>query len=176
MVKPVVTITMDDGGVITLELYPNVAPETVNNFVSLVKKGFYDGLTFHRIIPGFMIQGGDPLGNGTGGPGYSIKGEFKANGFRNDLRHERGVISMARAMDPNSAGSQFFIMHADAPHLDGNYAAFGKVIDGMGVVDSIASVRTNMFNDAPVVPVVIKSVTVDTKGEEFKEPNKLAER
>ena len=176
MVKPVVTITMDDGAAITLELYPNVAPETVNNFVSLVKKGFYDGLTFHRIIPGFMIQGGDPLGNGTGGPGYSIKGEFKANGFRNDLRHERGVISMARAMDPNSAGSQFFIMHADAPHLDGNYAAFGKVIDGMGVVDSIASVRTNMFNDAPVVPVVIKSVTVDTKGEEFKEPNKLAER
>ncbi len=176
MVKPIVTITMDDGGVITLELYPNIAPETVNNFVSLVNKGFYDGLSFHRIIPGFMIQGGDPLGNGTGGPGYSIKGEFKSNGFRNDLRHERGVISMARAMDPNSAGSQFFIMHADAPHLDGSYAAFGKVIDGMGVVDSIASVRTNMFNDAPVTPVVIKSITVDTKGEEFKEPNKLAER
>ena len=176
MVKPIVTITMDDGGVITLELYPNIAPETVNNFVSLVNKGFYDGLSFHRIIPGFMIQGGDPLGNGTGGPGYSIKGEFKSNGFRNDLRHERGVISMARAMDPNSAGSQFFIMHADAPHLDGSYAAFGKVIDGMGVVDSIASVRTNMFNDAPVTPVVIKSITVDTKGVEFKEPNKLAER
>ena len=176
MVKPIVTITMDDGGVITLELYPNIAPETVNNFVSLVNKGFYDGLSFHRIIPGFMIQGGDPLGNGTGGPGYSIKGEFKSNGFRNDLRHERGVISMARAMDPNSAGSQFFIMHADAPHLDGSYAAFVKVIDGMGVVDSIASVRTNMFNDAPVTPVVIKSITVDTKGEEFKEPNKLAER
>ena len=176
MVKPIVTITMDDGGVITLELYPNIAPETVNNFVSLVNKGFYDGLSFHRIIPGFMIQGGDPLGNGNGGPGYSIKGEFKSNGFRNDLRHERGVISMARAMDPNSAGSQFFIMHADAPHLDGSYAAFGKVIDGMGVVDSIASVRTNMFNDAPVTPVVIKSITVDTKGEEFKEPNKLAER
>ena len=176
MVKPIVTITMDDGGVITLELYPNIAPETVNNFVSLVNKGFYDGLSFHRIIPGFMIQGGDQLGNGTGGPGYSIKGEFKSNGFRNDLRHERGVISMARAMDPNSAGSQFFIMHADAPHLDGSYAAFGKVIDGMGVVDSIASVRTNMFNDAPVTPVVIKSITVDTKGEEFKEPNKLAER
>ena len=176
MVKPIVTITMDDGGVITLELYPNIAPETVNNFVSLVNKGFYDGLSFHRIIPGCMIQGGDPLGNGTGGPGYSIKGEFKSNGFRNDLRHERGVISMARAMDPNSAGSQFFIMHADAPHLDGSYAAFGKVIDGMGVVDSIASVRTNMFNDAPVTPVVIKSITVDTKGEEFKEPNKLAER
>ena len=176
MVKPIVTITMDDGGVITLELYPNIAPETVNNFVSLVNKGFYDGLSFHRIIPGFMIQGGDPLGNGTGGPGYSIKGEFKSNGFRNDLRHERGVISMARAMDPNSAGSQFFIMHADAPHLDGSYAAFGKVIDGMGVVDSIASVRTNMFNDAPVTPVVIKSITVDTKGEEFKEPNKPAER
>lgn len=176
MVKPIVTITMDDGGVITLELYPNIAPETVNNFVSLINKGFYDGLSFHRIIPGFMIQGGDPLGNGTGGPGYSIKGEFKSNGFRNDLRHERGVISMARAMDPNSAGSQFFIMHADAPHLDGSYAAFGKVIDGMGVVDSIASVRTNMFNDAPVTPVVIKSITVDTKGEEFKEPNKLAER
>ena len=176
MVKPIVTITMDDGGVITLELYPNIAPETVNNFVSLVNKGFYDGLSFHRIIPGFMIQGGDPLGNGTGGPDYSIKGEFKSNGFRNDLRHERGVISMARAMDPNSAGSQFFIMHADAPHLDGSYAAFGKVFDGMGVVDSIASVRTNMFNDAPVTPVVIKSITVDTKGEEFKEPNKLAER
>ena len=176
MVKPIVTITMDDGGVITLELYPNIAPETVNNFVSLVNKGFYDGLSFHRIIPGFMIQGGDPLGNGTGGPGYSIKGEFKSNGFRNDLRHERGIISMARAMDPNSAGSQFFIMHADAPHLDGSYAAFGKVIDGMGVVDSIASVRTNMFNDAPVTPVVIKSITVDTKGEEFNEPNKLAER
>ena len=176
MVKPIVTITMDDGGVITLELYPNIAPETVNNFVSLVNKGFYDGLSFHRIIPGFMIQGGDPLGNGTGGPGYSIKGEFKSNGFRNDLRHERGVISMARAMDPNSAGSQFFIMHADAPHLDGSYAAFGKVIDGMGVVDSIASVRTNMFNDAPVTPVVMKSITVDTKGEEVKEPNKLAER
>lgn len=176
MVKPIVTITMEDGGVITLELYPNIAPETVNNFVSLVNKGFYDGLSFHRIIPGFMIQGGDPLGNGTGGPGYSIKGEFKSNGFKNDLRHERGVISMARAMDPNSAGSQFFIMHADAPHLDGSYAAFGKVIDGMGVVDSIASVRTNMFNDAPVTPVVIKSITVDTKGEEFKEPNKLAER
>ena len=176
MVKPIVTITMDDGGVITLELYPNIAPETVNNFVSLVNKGFYDGLSFHRIIPGFMIQGGDPLGNGTGGPGYSIKGEFKSNGFRNDLRHERWVISMARAMDPNSAGSQFFIMHADAPHLDGSYAAFGKVIDGMGVVDSIASVRTNMFNDAPVTPVVIKSITVDTKGEEFKEPNKLAKR
>ena len=176
MVKPIVTITMDDGGVITLELYPNIAPETVNNFVSLVNKGFYDGLSFHRIIPGFMIQGGDPLGNGTGGPGYSIKGEFKSNGFRNDLRHERGVISMARAMDPNSAGSQFFIMHADAPHLDGSYAAFGKVIDGMGVVDSIASVRTNMFNDAPVTPVVIKSIAVDTKCEEFKEPTKLAER
>ena len=176
MVKPIVTITMDDGGVITLELYPNIAPETVNNFVSLVNKGFYDGLSFHRIIPGFMIQGGDPLGNGTGGPRYTLKGEFKSNGFRNDLRHERGVISMARAMDPNSAGSQFFIMHADAPHLDGSYAAFGKVIDGMGVVDSIASVRTNMFNDAPVTPVVIKSITVDTNGEEFKEPNKLAER
>ena len=175
MVKPIVTITMDDGGVITLELYPNIAPETVNNFVSLVNKGFYDGLSFHRIIPGFMIQGGDPLGNGTGGPGYSIKGEFKSNGFRNDLRHERGVISMARAMDPNSAGSQFFIMHADAPHLDGSYAAFGKVIDGMGVVDSIASVRTNMFNDAPVTPVIIKSITVDTKGEVFKEPVKLKE-
>lgn len=176
MVKPIVTITMDDGGVITLELYPNVAPETVNNFVSLVKRGFYDGLTFHRIIPGFMIQGGDPLGNGTGGPGYSIKGEFKANGIKNDLKHERGVISMARAMDPNSAGSQFFIMHGDAPHLDGNYAAFGKVIDGMSVVESIARVRTNMFNDAPINPVVIKSITVDTKGEEFKEPSKLAER
>ena len=176
MTKPIVTITMDDGSIINIELYPNVAPETVNNFVSLVSKGFYDGLTFHRVIPGFMIQGGDPLGNGTGGPGYSIKGEFKANGVKNDLKHERGVISMARAMDPNSAGSQFFIMHADAPHLDGNYAAFGKVIDGMDAVDRIAAVRTNMFNDAPVTKVVIKSMTVDTKGEEFEEPVKLQER
>lgn len=176
MAKPIVTITMDDGSKMNIELYPNIAPETVNNFVSLVSKGFYDGLTFHRIIPGFMIQGGDPLGNGTGGPGYSIKGEFRANGVKNDLKHERGVISMARAMDPNSAGSQFFIMHADAPHLDGNYAAFGKVVDGMDTVDRIASVRTNMFNDAPITKVVIKSMTVDTKGEEFKEPSKLQER
>ena len=180
MVKPIVTITMDDGGVITLELYPNIAPETVNNFVSLVNKGFYDGLSFHRIIPGFMIQGGDPLGNGTGGdppgegtggPGHPIEDEFSTT-----LKHQDGILSMARTMMPHSAGSQFFIMHADAPHLDGSYAAFGKVIDGMGVVDSIASVRTNMFNDAPVTPVVIKSITVDTKGEEFNEPNKLAER
>ena len=169
-------IEVKDYGTITLKLDGKSEPITVKNLVDLAKSGFYDGLKFHRIIEGFMIQGGDPLGNGTGGPGYSIKGEFKSNGFRNDLRHERGVISMARAMDPNSAGSQFFIMHADAPHLDGSYAAFGKVIDGMGVVDSIASVRTNMFNDAPVTPVVIKSITVDTKSEEFNEPNKLAER
>ena len=159
MVKPIVTITMDDGGVITLELYPNIAPETVNNFVSLVNKGFYDGLSFHRIIPGFMIQGGDPLGNGTGGPGYSIKGEFKSNGFRNDLRHERGVISMARAMDPNSAGSQFFIMLESAPHLDGQYAIFGKVIKGMDVVHAIGRTQTD-FTDRPLEPMVMTKVTI----------------
>ena len=137
--NPEVTITMEDGGVMKLELYPEIAPISVNNFISLVKKGFYDGLTFHRVIPGFMIQGGCPEGNGTGGPGYQIKGEFASNGVENNLKHTRGVLSMARAMAPDSAGSQFFIMHADAPHLDGEYAAFGKVIEGMDVVDQIAT-------------------------------------
>jgi peptidyl-prolyl cis-trans isomerase B (cyclophilin B) len=142
MANPIVTIHMDDDKDIKLELYPEIAPITVENFVKLVKQGFYDGLTFHRIIPGFMIQGGDPEGNGTGGPGWNIKGEFSSNGVKNDLQHKRGVISMARAMDPDSAGSQFFIMHADASYLDGQYAAFGKVIDGMDEVDRIASTPT----------------------------------
>ena len=172
MIKPIVTITMDDGSIINIELYPNVAPETVNNFVSLVSKGFYDGLTFHRVIPGFMIQGGDPLGNGTGGPGYSIKGEFKANGVKNDLKHERGVISMARAMDPNSAGSQFFIMHADAPHLDGNYAAFGKVIDGIDIIDKIESTEAiaNQSSGKLTNNLTIVKALVNTKGKTYKEP------
>ncbi|MEE1114950.1 MAG: peptidylprolyl isomerase [Eubacterium sp.] len=171
MSNPVVTITMENGDVMKAELYPEIAPNTVNNFISLVKKGFYNGVTFHRIIPGFMIQGGDPEGTGMGGPGYSIKGEFAQNRFTNDLKHTRGVLSMARSMMPNSAGSQFFIMHADAPHLDGAYAAFGKVIEGLEVIDSIASVRTN-FNDAPLTPVVIKSMEVDTFGVDYPEPEK----
>ncbi len=155
-----VVIEFENGKQIKLELYPEKAPVTVENFEKLVKEGFYDGLTFHRIISGFMIQGGDPLGNGTGGPKEKIKGEFKANGWdKNDIKHERGVISMARAMDPNSAGSQFFIMHKDAPHLDGQYAAFGKVIDGIEVVDEIASVETD-WNDKPTTPVVMKKVTI----------------
>ncbi|MDY6316658.1 MAG: peptidylprolyl isomerase [Oribacterium sp.] len=157
--NPIVTITMDDDQDIRIELYPDIAPITVENFVKLVKQGFYDGLTFHRIISGFMIQGGDPDGNGTGGPGYSIKGEFSSNGVKNDLSHTRGVISMARAMDPDSAGSQFFIMHQDGNYLDGDYAAFGKVIEGMDEVDRIASVRTD-WNDAPLEPVIMKKVTV----------------
>ena len=164
--NPIVTIQMKDLGTITVELYPDVAPNTVANFVTLAQSGFYDGLTFHRVIPGFMIQGGDPLGNGTGGPGYSIKGEFSQNGVKNDLKHTRGVISMARSMDPNSAGSQFFIMHADAPHLDGGYAAFGKVTDGLDVVDAIASVKTGA-NDKPVEDVVIEKMTVETFGVEY---------
>lgn len=154
-----VKIEMENGKVITLELYPEVAPETVANFENLVKQGFYDGLTFHRVISGFMIQGGCPKGDGTGGPGHHIKGEFASNGFKNDLKHTRGVISMARTQDPNSAGSQFFIMHEDAPYLDGQYAAFGKVVDGLDVVDEIASVRTN-FADKPLEPQVMKSVTI----------------
>ena len=162
MANPIVKIEMENGGVITAELYPELAPNTVANFVNLVESGFYDGLIFHRVIPGFMIQGGDPQGTGMGGPGYSIKGEFARNGFReNTLRHTRGVLSMARSMMPNSAGSQFFIMHADAPHLDGDYAAFGKVTDGMDVVDRIASVRTGM-QDRPVVEQKIARATVDT--------------
>lgn len=155
-----VTIVIDTNmGEIKVELYPDVAPVTVKNFVDLIKKGFYNGLTFHRVIEGFMIQGGCPKGNGTGGPGYCIKGEFRANGVKNDLKHERGVLSMARAMDPDSAGSQFFIMHETSPHLDGQYAAFGKVTDGMNVVDRIASVRTD-FNDRPLEKVVINEMRV----------------
>ena len=157
MANPIVTITMDNGDVMKAELYPEVAPNTVNNFISLVKKGFYDGLIFHRVINGFMIQGGCPDGTGMGGPGYDIKGEFSQNGFKNDLKHTEGVLSMARAMHPDSAGSQFFIMHKDAPHLDGQYAAFGKVVAGMEVVDKIASVRTD-WNDKPTTPVKMKTV------------------
>ena len=159
MANPIVTIEMEDGGVIRLELYPDIAPITVDNFVSLVKKGFYDGLIFHRVISGFMIQGGDPKGTGMGGPGYTIKGEFKANGVVNNIKHERGVISMARSMMPDSAGSQFFIMHADAPHLDGQYAAFGRVIEGIEEVDKIASTRTAR-GDRPVADQRMKKVTV----------------
>lgn len=159
MANPIVTITMDDGKDIKIELYPDIAPITVENFVKLVKDGFYDGLTFHRIIPGFMIQGGDPEGTGMGGPGWSIKGEFSSNGVKNDLKHTRGVISMARSMNPNSAGSQFFIMHKDSPHLDGDYAAFGKVTEGMDEVDRIASIPTD-WNDAPKISVTMTKVTV----------------
>ena len=155
-----VTITMENGGVIKLELYPEIAPITVENFEKLVKDGFYDGLIFHRVIRGFMIQGGCPQGTGTGGPGWQIKGEFARNGVKNDLKHTRGVISMARSQNPNSAGSQFFIMHEDAPHLDGSYAAFGKVVEGMDVVDAIAAVKTN-FADRPKVEQKIKSITID---------------
>ncbi len=172
MKKPVVTIEMRGGGVIKIELEPEKAPNTVNNFISLVGSGFYDGLTFHRIISGFMIQGGDPTGNGTGGPGYSIKGEFALNGFKNnDLKHKRGVISMARAMAPDSAGSQFFIMHENSSHLDGQYAAFGKVIEGMEVVDKIASVKTD-WSDKPAVPQVMETVTVETYGTNYPAPLK----
>lgn len=168
---PIATITVDGYGVIEAELYPEIASNTVNNFIYLANKGFYDNLKFHRIIKGFMIQGGDPQGNGTGGPGYSIEGEFTSNGFANSLKHTKGVLSMARSQDPDSAGSQFFIMTGDAPHLDGDYAAFGKVISGMGVVEKIENVKTGS-NDAPEKDVVIKSITVDTKGVEYKEPVK----
>ena len=167
--NPIVTFTMENGDVMKAELYPDVAPNTVNNFISLVKKGFYDGLIFHRVIKGFMIQGGDPQGTGMGGPGYSIKGEFSNNGFTNDLKHTPGVLSMARAMDPDSAGSQFFIMHETSPHLDGSYAAFGKVINGLDVINTIADVRTD-WNDRPMEDQMIKSVTVDTFGVEYDEP------
>ena len=169
--NPVVTITMTNGDVMKAELYPEIAPNTVNNFISLVQKGFYDGLIFHRVISGFMIQGGDPQGTGMGGPGYSIKGEFAMNGVRNDLKHTRGVLSMARSMMPNSAGSQFFIMHANAPHLDGQYAAFGKVVEGLDVVDKIASVRTG-WQDKPVEEQKIQSMTVELFGETYPEPEK----
>ncbi|MBO5341419.1 MAG: peptidylprolyl isomerase [Lachnospiraceae bacterium] len=167
--NPIVTITMEDGSVIKAELYPEIAPESVNNFISLIKKNFYDGLTFHRVIYGFMIQGGCPQGTGTGGPGYHIKGEFSQNGFENNLKHTPGVLSMARSMFPNSAGSQFFLMHKDAPHLDGAYAAFGKVIEGMEVVNKIAEVDTD-YSDKPLTPQVMKSVTVDTFGVDYPEP------
>ena len=171
MKNPEITITMEDGGVIRAELYPEVAPNTVKNFISLAKKGYYDGLIFHRVIKGFMIQGGCPNGNGMGGPGYSIKGEFRQNGFQNDLKHTAGVLSMARSMMPNSAGSQFFIMHKAAPHLDGAYAAFGMVIDGMDVVNKIAETRTD-YSDRPLKEQKIKSMTVDTFGEAYDEPEK----
>lgn len=169
--NPIVTITLEDGGVIRAELYPDIAPNTVRNFISLVKKGFYDGTVFHRIIRGFMIQGGDPEGAGTGGPGYSIRGEFTDNGFPNDLKHTPGVLSMARTMDPDSAGSQFFIMHGEAPHLDGQYAAFGKVIEGMDVVDAVANVPTD-WNDRPLQDQRMKTVTVETFGVDYPDPDK----
>ncbi|MDO4301570.1 MAG: peptidylprolyl isomerase [Clostridia bacterium] len=170
--NPIVTFEFEDGAKITVELYPEIAPNTVNNFISLIKHNFYDGLTFHRVIPGFMIQGGCPNGTGTGGPGYTIKGEFSMNGFKNELKHTEGVLSMARAMHPDSAGSQFFIMHKTSPHLDGQYAAFGKVIEGIEVVNDIANVPTD-FSDKPVMNVIIKSVTVDTDGVEYPEPETL---
>ena len=170
--NPIVTIEMEDGGIIKAELYPDVAPNSVNNFISLIQKGFYDGLIFHRVIPGFMIQGGCPNGTGMGGPGYSIKGEFTQNGFANNLAHDRGVLSMARAMSPNSAGSQFFIMVEKAPHLDGQYAAFGKVIEGMDVADAIVSAKTD-WNDRPREDQRMKSVTVDTFGVDYPEPEKV---
>ena len=172
MSNPVVTITMENGDVMKAELYPDKAPNTVNNFISLVSRGFYDGLIFHRVISGFMIQGGDPEGNGTGGPGYSIKGEFISNGFHNDFSHTEGVLSMARAMDPDSAGSQFFIMHKAAPYLDGQYAAFGKITEGGDVVDKIASVRTD-FRDRPVEEQKIRSITVETFGTDYPEPERI---
>lgn len=179
MEKPIVTIEMDDGGIIKIELYPSKAPETVNNFIYLVKKGFYDGLIFHRTIPGFMAQGGDPEGTGMGGPGYSIKGEFKENGIDNPLTHVRGMVSMARSMMPDSAGSQFFIVTDDSQFLDGKYAAFGQVLEGMEVVDKIVKSRVITRSpygggkDRPVEPPVMKKVTVDTFGAEYPEPTKL---
>ena len=171
MQNPIVTI-QTTRGIIQVELYPQVAPNTVNNFIYLVKRGFYDGTIFHRVIPGFMIQGGDPEGTGMGGPGYGIKGEFAANGFQNDLRHTTGVISMARSQRPNSAGSQFFIMVADAPHLDGQYASFGMVIEGQDVADRIVNVKRN-WSDKPKEPQVMKKVTVETFGVDYPAPEKV---
>ena len=171
-VNPIVTITMEDGGVIKAELYPDIAPNTVNNFISLIKKNFYDGVIFHRVINGFMLQGGDPDGVGTGGPGYCIKGEFSSNGFKNDLKHTEGVLSMARTMIPDSAGSQFFIMHRTSPHLDGEYAAFGKVTEGLDIVNKIAECETD-YIDKPLEAKVMKSVTVDTFGVDYPEPEKV---
>ena len=171
MANPVITITMENGDVMKAELYPEIAPNTVNNFISLVSKGYYDGLIFHRVISGFMIQGGCPQGTGMCGPGYCIKGEFSQNGFKNDLKHTEGVLSMARAMHPDSAGSQFFIMHKTSPHLDGAYAAFGKITEGMEVVNRIADERTD-YSDRPLNEQKIKSMTVDTFGETYPEPEK----
>ncbi len=176
MSNPIVTIEMENGGKIVAELYPDVAPQSVYNFIELANKGFYNGLIFHRCIYGFMIQGGCPYGTGTGGPGYCIKGEFAANGVQNDLRHTRGVLSMARAQHMDSAGGQFFIMSKEAPHLDRQYAAFGMVVEGMDVVDAIASVPRDMFTNKPKKPQVMKSVTVDTKGVDYPAPEKLPER
>lgn len=170
--NPIVTIEMENGGLIKLELYPDIAPNTVKNFISLVQKNYYDGLIFHRVIRGFMIQGGDPEGTGMGGPGYSIKGEFSYNQFENNLKHSAGVISMARSQMPNSAGSQFFIMHKDSPHLDGSYAAFGKVTEGLEIVNAIADERTD-YSDRPLNPQVMKKVTVELFGEEYGEPEKM---
>ncbi len=169
--NPIVTIEMKNGGVIKAELYPEIAPNTVNNFISLIHKGYYDGLIFHRVIKGFMIQGGCPQGTGMGGPGYAIRGEFTMNGFKNDLKHEPGVLSMARTMMPDSAGSQFFIMHQSSPYLDGQYAAFGKVTEGMDIVNAIAETRTDR-GDRPVEDQIIQKVTVETFGEEYPEPEK----
>ncbi|MBQ1546883.1 MAG: peptidylprolyl isomerase [Lachnospiraceae bacterium] len=170
--KPIVTIEMENGDVIKAELYPDIAPNTVKNFISLVSKGFYDGLIFHRVIKNFMLQGGDPNGTGMGGPGYSIKGEFTSNGFENNLLHDPGVLSMARSMFPDSAGSQFFIMHKKSPHLDGDYAAFGKVIEGMDIVDKIAETETD-YSDRPLTEQKMKKVTVETFGVEYDEPEKV---
>lgn len=170
--NPIVTFTMENGDVFKAELYPEIAPNTVNNFIALIGRNFYDGLIFHRVIRGFMIQGGDPEGSGMGGPGYSIKGEFSQNGVENDIKHEEGVLSMARSMNPDSAGSQFFVMHKHSPHLDGSYAAFGKVIEGMEAVNRIAETRTD-YSDRPLEDQVIKSVTVDCFGVEYPEPEKI---
>ena len=176
MSNPLVTIEMEDGGVMKGELYPEIAPNTVNNFIALANSGYYDGLIFHRVIPGFMIQGGCPQGTGTGGPGYCIKGEFTANGFQNDLKHTTGVLSMARTMIPDSAGSQFFIMVADAPHLDNQYAAFGKITENADKAIEISRVNRDMFTDKPKKPQTIKTIRVDTLGVEYPQPEKLAER
>ena len=169
--NPIVTIEMENGDIMKAELYPEIAPNTVNNFISLIKKGYYDGVIFHRVIPGFMIQGGDPDGTGMGGPGYSIKGEFSQNGFKNDLKHTPGVLSMARTMIPDSAGSQFFIMHETSPHLDGAYAAFGKLTEGLEVVDKIARVNTD-YSDRPMETQKMAKVTVETFGVDYPEPEK----
>ena len=170
--NPVVTFTMKNGDTLKAELYPEIAPQSVNNFISLIQKGYYNGLIFHRVIRGFMIQGGDPQGTGMGGPGYCIKGEFASNGFKNDLKHTEGVLSMARSMFPDSAGSQFFIMHKNSPHLDGDYAAFGKVIEGMEIINKIAEVPTD-FRDRPREDQVMETVTVDCFGVEYPEPEKM---